>query len=151
MPSPPPSVYETAPTEGDEPLSGASPCGIAAAVTAPQVAPAPIRAVRRTGSTATESRARVETRTPPSTAPGSPCPVAWAVTGSPRAAAYATASRTSSGVAASTSRPGRIGKPVWKVAGADPVGWDVMGEALLRSRFGGARKSLPGNLTTSVR
>ena len=50
-PMPPPVRNPTTPTLGDDPHSGASPYGVAASSTCCQVAPAPIRATRASGST----------------------------------------------------------------------------------------------------
>lgn len=83
MPSPPPSVYETAPTPGAEPFSGARPWGAAASTTCRQRVPAKTRAVRAAASTTTPSMRRVEISTPPSESSGSPCPVACTPTGRP--------------------------------------------------------------------
>ncbi len=116
MPRPPPSVYDTAPTLGAEPFSGASPCGAAASTTWPQRAPAPFGRGARGGIDLYESIRRVLIRTPPSEAPGSPCPVACTPTGSARRAAWATAAITSSVVSAPTTRAGRVVKPVWNPA-----------------------------------
>ena len=59
---PPPSVYPTTPTSGEEPESGNSPCGVAASVTSSHSVPAPTRAVCATGSMATPRMRCVETR-----------------------------------------------------------------------------------------
>ncbi len=115
-PSPPPSVYDTAPTTGDEPDSGASPCPAAAAMTCSQRTPASMRAVPAAGSIVTAFILPVVTSRPPSAGTGRPCPVACTATGRPRAAAWDTARRTSSGLAAGTITSGRWEASVWKPA-----------------------------------
>jgi hypothetical protein len=64
-PRPPPTRYPATPTFGDAPAIGASPCGAAAATTAPHRAPAPTVTVRAAASTATASSRRVAIIKPP--------------------------------------------------------------------------------------
>jgi hypothetical protein len=52
--TPPPSVYPTAPTLEQDPLSGASPCTAAALITSAHRVPAPTDAVAFLGFTWTE-------------------------------------------------------------------------------------------------
>ncbi len=94
------------PTDGDEPDSGASPNGAAVAITSPQRAPGPTRAIRRAGSTRTEAIGAVLTRIPPSQAVCVPCPVAWTANGTPWARAVSSAARTSAAPYASATSAG---------------------------------------------
>ena len=107
QPTPPPSVNPATPTVGEEPVTGASPHGAAAAMTSPQRAPGPTRAIRRSGSTSTSAIWEVLSSRPPSHATCVPCPVDWTAKGSPCSCAISTAACTSEGVAASATTAGR--------------------------------------------
>ena len=88
-------------------MTGASPHGAAAAMTSPQSAPGPTRAMRRSGSTSTSAIREVLSSRPPSAGTCVPCPVDWTANGSPCSRAISTAARTSDGVSASATTAGR--------------------------------------------